>query len=294
MSTIAEQYGLRPVGATTPTGPCSKFIQDALVGSTELIGIEVEVENYAPREATLNKAWTVTSDGSLRNNGAELITRPIQAMYAPPMLNYLFNQFLNIDCYFGTRTSIHVHLNVQDLTRAQALDFVLVYSVFEKLLYKFVGEGRQKNIYCVPLSDCDLLVNLIDYGETRNREWSKYTGLNTLPIHDKGTIEFRHMHGTTDIKKLSTWVNLITKLKEYVKRVGTSHIRAAIAEMNDEFDFGSMLQDIFGEYAAALVYEGPQELNYMQAKQALSTRAATGRHIINNAKTDSAFFQFKG
>jgi hypothetical protein len=181
----------------------------------------------------------------------EVISKPFEATHAPAMLNYLFNQFLDgKSCCFGPRTSVHVHLNVQDLTRPQALDFVLMYAVYERLFYKFAGRGRQKNVYCVPLADCDLLVNLVDFGETRARDWSKYTGLNTLPIHEYGTIEFRHMHGTTDVRKLTQWINLICKLKEYIKRTPTKTIRSTFASMNDGFDFGALMSDIFGEHAA--------------------------------------------
>lgn len=295
MPTIVEEYGLRAVTPVTPAGLSKYQVQGANVASRELIGIEVEVENYTPKVGTLNKVWQVTNDGSLRNNGAELITRPIEAIHAPMMLNYLFEEFLDAKrCCFGPRTSIHVHVNVQDLTRAQAVDFILMYAAYEQLFYKFAGRGRQKNVYCVPLADCDLLVNLIDYGETRDRQWSKYTGLNTLPISEYGTIEFRHMHGTINVHKLATWINLICKLKEYIKRTSTATIRSMIAEMHDGFDFGALAADIFGEHAQALHYEGPQELNYVQVKQALTKRSTTVNNFHRNLKNDSAFFAFKG
>lgn len=295
MATIVEEYGLRPVSPAIVAGLSKHQADGMVVSSRELIGIEVEVENYTPKLGTLNRVWNVTTDGSLRNNGAEVISKPIEAIHAPMMLNYLFNEFLdNKQCCFGPRTSIHVHLNVQDLTRAQALDFILVYAIYERLFYKFAGRGRQKNVYCVPLSDSDLLVNLADQGETRGGNWSKYTGLNTLPIREYGTIEFRHMHGTINVHKLTTWINLICKLKEYIKRTSTKTVRSMVAEMYDGFDFGAHLADIFGEYANAFRYEGPQELNYIQVKQALTSRASVVSNFHRNLKTDSSFFTFKG
>lgn len=293
MSLIYEDYGLRPVQAGVVAGlkgiTCTHVVE-----SSELIGIEVEVENaHVAALANLNKVWTMVADGSLRNNGLEFITKPIPAKDGPLALEYLLKHYLNQECCFSPRTSVHVHLNVQDLTRAQAMDYILLYAVYEKLFYKYAGRGRMKNIYCVPLSDCDLLTYLCEKGETRDRNWSKYTGLNTLPILSYGTIEFRHMHGTFDVAKLSVWINLIVKLKEYIKASTTKQVRGTIAEMNDGFDFQNLMHDIWGKYAGAFKYEGPEELNYLQAKQALATQT-TVRTIQQAASKSSLFHSFKG
>lgn len=294
MANIMEEYGLRQV-QHHPVAGLSKALPDGVaVTSTEIIGIEVEVENAADRVGQgLNRVWQQITDGSLRNNGIELVSRPIQATAAPAALEHLLKSYLTENCCFSPRTSVHVHLNVQDLTRTQAVDFILIYAIYEKLFYKFTGRGRQKNIYCVPLSDCDLLVYLADNGETRNDGWSKYTGLNTLPIRTQGTIEFRHMHGTFDVAKLSMWINLICKLKEYIKRATTKQIRQAIAEMNDGYDFEGLMNEVFGEYAAAFKYEGPLELNYLQAKQAIGAKTNT-RTFVNGGTNAAAFYNFKG
>lgn len=292
MATIVEVYGLRAVQPVSPTSLLKLAPTGVTVPSMELIGIEVEVENYAPKLGELNRAWNVTTDGSLRNNGAELVSKPFMAAHAPAMLNYLFNGYLSDQCFFGPRTSVHVHLNVQDLTKEQVFNIIMLYAVYERLLYKFAGRGRQKNVYCVPLFDCDLLVYMLELDDARVRSWSKYTGLNILPMMEYGTIEFRHMHGTTDVKKLCTWINLITRLKEFVKVTPTKRIREVIAQMNDTFDFGGFMHEVFGDYAGELLYEGPHDLNYLQVKQALASRQGL-RNLVIQAKPASSFFKFK-
>lgn len=294
MSNIRDTYGIREVAVYKPLG-LGEIKAPAVVDSVEVIGIEVEVENFHQRDAgkRIHQAWDVTNDGSLRNNGIEVVSKPIPATFAPVLLQYLFNVYMGAECCFSPRTSVHIHLNVQDLTREQVINLLLLYSVYERLFYKFVGRGRQKNVYCVPLSECNLLNNLAELGETRDGTWSKYTGLNTLPIASYGTIEFRHMHGTTDVAKLSTWINLICALKGHVKRTSTKQIRTAIADMNDGFDFGALMHDIFGVHAGALQYEGPQELTYLSAKQALVSRNVV-REFQINMKPSSDFFAFKG
>jgi hypothetical protein len=292
MSLIWEDYGLRQVLPGVVAG-MKTIACEHVVDSLELVGIEVEVENAGNLTANLNKTWTMVADGSLRNTGIELITKPIPAKDAPLALEYLLKHYLTQDCCFSPRTSVHVHLNVQDLTRGQVVDYILLYAVYEKLFYKFAGRGRAKNIYCVPLSDCDLLTYMCEMGETRDRQWSKYTGLNTLPILTYGTVEFRHMHGTYDVGKLSTWINLITKLKEYIKGSTSKQIRGGIADMNDGFDFQGLMHEIWGKYAGAFKYDGPEELNYLQAKQALAARSNV--RLIQNAGTKtSLFYSFKG
>lgn len=291
---IVDDLGLAPVQVHRVTG-LNNVMTPHVVNSSEIIGIEVEVENYRVRgDGSLNRAWQVTDDGSLRNDGIELITKPIAASAAPVCLEYLMHQYLSDECCFSPRTSVHVHINVQDLSRPSAMDMVLLYTVFEKLFYQYAGRGRQKNIYCVPITECNILTNLVDFTDpSRDNRWLKYTGLNTLPIRQYGTIEFRHMHGTTDVGKLSAWIGMIAKLKEYVRKTSTKDIRSMIAQMNDGFDFGRLLSDIFGDYARLLQYRGPQDLTYMHAKQALVPHAHT-RSIRLAANRESAFLKFKG
>lgn len=291
MATIMEEFGLRAVQPATPVG-LAKVETQGVVSSGELIGIEVEVENFANPNGSLNKVWTMIEDGSLRNNGVEFVSKPIPANYAPACLQYLMHSYLSSDVCFSPRTSVHIHLNVQDLTLPQVQDILMLYTVYEKLFFKFTGRGRARNVYCVPLSDCDLVGGMIEKGYDRVRTWSKYTSLNVLPMQEYGTIEFRHMHGTNDVAKLSTWINLICKLKEYVKANPTKHIRSLIAEMNDDFDFARLLYEIFGDYAGSLKYEGPQELSYLQAKQAMASQQ-TLRTFMVGASRSSTFFKFK-
>lgn len=294
METIAQRHGLNAVAAHKVTG-LAAVRSPHVIESSELIGIEVEVENAGAeaQRGGLNRAWMVKGDGSLRNEGYEFVSRPIAANQAPDALEYLLKSYLSDNCCFSPRTSVHIHLNVQDLTSAQVLDYLLIYAIYERLLYKLVGRSRMKNIYCVPLCDTDLLPYLCENGETRGGRWSKYTGLNTLPITSFGTIEYRHMHGTFDVEKLCVWINLITQLKEYIKRTPTKEIRAMIASMDDGFDFEKLGTAVFGAYFKFLKYESVLEMNYLQSKQALSS-AENGTRIRRSATTASAFYKFRG
>ena len=293
MPTIRELYGLNAPKQCVPKALLSgdRAIKiDQVVKSQELIGIEVEIEN-TNGNGGLNPVWQTHNDGSLRNNGMEFVTLPIAAEHAPVALYNLFHQYLDSSCCFSPRTSVHVHLNMQDSAPEKVIDLVLMYVVYEKLFYRFTGRGRQKNIYCVPLIDTNLLARFSNKRLERN-DWSKYTGLNLLPVREYGTIEFRHMHGTNDVKKLTTWINLITSLKHYINNASTNEVRKTIATMGPEFDFRNHMAEIFGDFADDLKYQSLADVSYLQAKQALATDD-TLLMMQKKASTNSLFYKFK-
>ena len=292
MSTIQELYGIQ-VAPYKVTG-MSTITTPHVVESSELVGIEVEIENVAHHAANAgnpNRAWSIIDDGSLRNGGREFVSRPIMASSAPLVLEYLFKHYLSDNCCFSPRTSVHVHLNMLDFTKAQVYDYVLLYSIFERLFYRFTGRGRMKNIYCVPLVDTTLLTNLVEK-TIDDGMWSKYTGLNLLPILRYGTVEFRHMHGSSDVGKLAVWINLICKLKEYVRAHSTKDIRSDIAAMDDDYPFAELLSNIFGEFAAHLKIGDSSDITYLNAKQALSP-ASNAHSIRAGVVRQSDFYNFK-
>ena len=292
MTTIREIYGLGDVQPYKYTG-LSTITSPYVVKSNELIGIEVEIENVGnDLNGNPNKVWQVVDDGSLRNAGREFVTKPILAASSPVLLDYLFNIYLPKQCCFSPRTSVHVHLNMLDFTTNQVADVILLYALFERLFYKFTGRGRAKNIYCVPLVETNLLVGLCGR-DLRETGWSKYTGLNILCLSNYGTIEFRHMHGTSDVEKLSIWINLITALKEFVRSTNSKDIRTSIIQMDDDFDYLALMTRIFGEYTKYLKYEHLSEISYNEVKHAITT-TETVRRQRALSKKESLFYSFKG
>lgn len=94
-----------------------------------LLGVEVEVETLKgelPRIHDDLAAWNVTHDGSLRGESAE----------------YVFKEPL------GPRASVHVHVNVLEMTKQQLDNFLYSYLLLEDVLMSFCGEGREGNRFC--------------------------------------------------------------------------------------------------------------------------------------------------
>jgi hypothetical protein len=245
---ILETFGLAKVATYDASVHYGK--KEALpetIDSDIEVGLEVEVENHILTHHP-TAAWMSKGDGSLRNNGIEWITRPIAAQWAPHALNDLLGSALSKDCCFSPRTSIHVHLNMQSFDVSHVTDAVLLYTVFEPLFYKFTGRGRIKNIYCVPLMDTQLITAMNSQQLARSIElWSKYTGLNIMPIRELGTIEARHMHGTFDHRKVVIWIRLWIKLLEYVRKTGTAVIRRLLLELHQYSDYQQLMLDIWGQ-----------------------------------------------
>lgn len=298
MPNIQEKYRLTPVVGQRVTG-----VQPYpfVIPSQQLIGIEVEVENVSSGDLPRGSVWRIETDGSLRNNGMEYISAPIMASEAPMALSQLLVDVLRQSCHFSPRTSVHVHLNVQDMEVVTVQDMVMLYAVFERLFYRFAGRGRIRNIFCVPITETSLMAGMTE--QALGAGWSKYTGLNLVPIRGStgtgdtayGTVEYRQMHGTFSVDKLCMWIDLITTLKEFVLKTSTKEIRSMILNMDRDFDYHALLLRIFGDKATWFKYDGFEDVarTHLVAKTALLT-AKTRAGIRNAVAGDTPFYKFKG
>lgn len=216
------------------------------VPSKRAIGIEVEVENINAARGTSTPYWVGKEDGSLRNRGYEFVTPPMPANVGGTALLKLFNNVLKDDEYsFTPRTSVHVHVNAQDLSPDQIKNLIIVYGLFENLLYSFVGRGRKRSIFCVPMMHTTYGHDSMERSLNHLR-WQKYMGLNLCTLMSFGTAEFRHMHGTNDIEKLNIWIGLVTNLVDYAAKVSHKTIRSMLA--NKDFNPEVLAEEVFGQY----------------------------------------------
>lgn len=224
-----------------------------------VVGIEVEVENVLKIDPNIGLVfWMVKEDGSLRNHGREFVTPPIPAFYSLPALHLLING-LNRDHEFTKRTSIHVHVNMRNLTASQVLSSLLVYHLAEPLLFEFVGGNRVNNIFCVPWTTSEHL----RYYTGNSDSWStlqslrasteKYTALNIIPLETFGTLEFRHMPGTNDVKKIVRWIDMLTSIRLYGMKFSLTAIHNEITGLNTNSQYEKFLENVFGLELKALL-----------------------------------------
>lgn len=241
-----------------------------LVNTQTFLGIEVEVEQLVnPSRVTY---WNLKEDGSLRNNGKEFVSLPIRGAsveYALTLLDEALHKVPGMQGHeFTERTSVHVHMNVRDMTPSQIASFVLLYLACEPLLYEFAGGKRHKNIFCIPVNQTTLHLELFSFftgvEKSKSRSvfelassWSKYTGFNLLPIIEDtlGTIEFRHLEGTSDVKRILTWINLILCMKNYAIASSYEFIKGQVLELNSNSQYQGFLLNVFGEFSKYLTIQ---------------------------------------
>lgn len=182
-----------------------------------LYGTELEIESvkvvYADRYGgLLNKC---EEDPSLRNSGTEIISNPLSLHDSLSFFKITYNgavEFVDREQAHSHRTSTHVHVNVLDLDINDVRNLLINYYLLEAGFFSLVDESRQNNIYCVPLSATNILSKMaaMSIGDmVAGDNWHKYTAFNMLPLRTQGTVEFRHLQGTSDVEVYKRWLTAI-------------------------------------------------------------------------------------
>lgn len=223
----------------------SSIPDKTLENDKTLVGIELELENisiedwenyyntYKKNALDLVKYWGIIQDGSLRN-GIEFVTDPLSGnniIKGLDCLDYLVeyvNPTNNLKISMGERTSLHVHLNVLDLTIEQLKNLVYVYIIFERCLFNTYAISRIKNNFCKPLYNSNFLEKfkslLLDFQKEKYRYSdnsreipeivTRYYALNISSILKHGTVEFRHFTATLDKQLILERINFILSLRD--------------------------------------------------------------------------------
>lgn len=225
-----------------------------IVDKHTLLGIEIEVENMQQLVEDPVYYWEKKHDGSLRNHGLEFTSIPLRTEQVEHALNYytqLVTKYNTPD--YSPRTSVHVHMNVRDMTEKEVINFVLLYCLFEKHFFHIAGTKRESSIFCVPLYKTLATYKLSNIFK-HITSWHKYNALNlgtvlgTHQLPKYGTIEFRHLYGTGDKRIIINWINNILLLKQAAKKWDTLELLQTIKNLNTTSEYVQMYQDIFGPY----------------------------------------------
>jgi len=250
-----------------------------------LYGVELEIENISfSKEDACVPGIMWHEDGSLRNNGCEYVTKPMDYQSLGSVLTNFFNTNKFTANNYSERCSVHVHCNIGDMPLDQIQTLLIVYSVFERVLFEWIGDERKNNIFCVPLYETNLTQKLFSGGSmnheiTKLRNWQKYTALNMLPMFTQSTVEFRHMAGEHDVTRIMTWCALLGQMFKYAKTVPQQDVLDRIVMLNNNSLYGVFLQEVFGSYSLLLqacpnfrqaLEEGVVDAKFMITKEALA------------------------
>ena len=187
------------------------------------VGIEVEVEG-GPWPDGQAANWIPHIDNSLRNGGIEYVIRqPVLRGRVGLALEALNKHLADSNKVFSYRTSIHVHVNVQDMTLRQWVNYISLFCIFEELLVNVVGPERAGNKFCLRFKDADASMRLLRQGimdETLPHILGgdlKYASCNLRATVSHGTLEFRAMRGNLDVPFIQAWVDTLLALKDAAK-----------------------------------------------------------------------------
>jgi Putative amidoligase enzyme len=250
-----------PIKAFSKARPCTG-VWDA----TLLYGVELEIESAGGGGEWVFPGITITTDGSLRNEGREFITSPMTFSNLHHCLERFFKKSGVTAANYSERCSVHVHTNCRDLTLNQIKGLCLLYQVFERLFYKYAGADRDKNIFCTPWNQTMLSQKLLsdDAFLHKLRDWQKYTGLNLLPLRDLGTVEWRHLPGTPDLEMIMNWCRLIGCLYRHVRDTPLEAIQKSISSLNSNSQYEQVLFSIFRDLTP-LIWNEQNSIELLEA-----------------------------
>jgi len=250
-----------------PADPCKYQPHPSLVSNT-LVGVEIELENvkgFDTENSQLRDYWNVVRDGSLRDNGLEFVlSRP----FAGEDLISALNTFDNIISQNGKklrttdRTSVHIHIDVRDMTYAQLLRFISLYTTFEEPLFKVADTGNRKSgIFSTSLDNAEGYLSLLgneginpssSSARAKMMNFSKYSACNIGAVQKYGSLEFRGHEGTYDTQRILKWINILLSLR----KEAVDNDRDLESIFGDISNQGAekVFKDIFGKFSDDMMY----------------------------------------
>lgn len=209
----------------TPVKPEPGYNMAVLLNKKETkgrVGLEIEIEGKRlPHEDKTPHPWVYHQDGSLRgtDNGEYVLAKPIEFKEVEGALDTLWDTFKELKSVLdeSNRTSVHVHLNVQDFHMNRLTSLMALYFTFEEVLTEWCGEHRVGNLFCLRGKDAPAILSQIRRFIQRDGEWQfsdglHYSGLNPLALSKFGSLEFRPLRGCPDKDTILGWVGILQRL----------------------------------------------------------------------------------
>lgn len=238
--------------------------------SKGIFGVEIECEGEG-LAVMETKYWKTEADGSLRGHfpdkSAEWVfNSPLSFNEAVKAINQLSStqKECGAKINFSFRTSTHVHVNMQDLTEDQVLNFIYTYVLIEEVLLNFCGPSRKANRFCLSINDgegtLDFLNQMFRLGVGSVRRFHenevRYAALNIAALNKYGSIEIRSMRGTLDIDVLTTWLCALGNLRSFAtERTHVHEIHDLFVNNTPENFLRMVLRDVYGDFE----YEGMEK-----------------------------------
>ena len=193
-------------------------------------GIELEMENLSGEDRNFftSLKWRSTYDGSLRvtseGDPAEFVS-PVYTLYQVKGIVDQLGQY-DFSPFSTSRTSIHLHQNVQYLFTDELLLYIAVLAMMDLIIVDhFYPERKHKN-FCRPMCYDDMVLrSLRDQGHHADCSstgglsmCNKYSSINVRGAGNwgLGSIEFRFL-GLDAVQRLGSLIDFTIKLLRYAQ-----------------------------------------------------------------------------
>lgn len=185
------------------------------------ISFEIELEGFGLPHI-VNNVWDTKRDGSLKGDGEGkeyLFNKPLPKEQLRDVMKEFISRFENADVLDSFYAGTHVHVNVQDLTPRQLINYIVLYLIMEDLLVDWCGSTRVGNHFCLRVRDASYLTiflyNMIVDDDIENLDENlRYSSVNFMSVPKFGSLEFRALDSRLDLERLLTWANVLLNLRD--------------------------------------------------------------------------------
>lgn len=179
------------------------------------IGLEVEVEfpeGTIAQPIVSKNFWTTKPDGSLRNGLEYVLRAPIKATELSAAVADFEAGTKGYQFIDSQRTSVHCHINVNQMTFDDLTRILTAYYAFENVFVAANDPSRAGNLFCLRGKDAEWQINeiirCVRHGWNVDYPWienARYSALNMCAPRTFGSLEYRFIEGTTDPKVIEFW-----------------------------------------------------------------------------------------
>lgn len=231
-----------------------------IVDSKRIFSAEIEC-NYPDFDTMkttareLPEAMGIHEDGSLNNEGIEIVTPKLRGKKGEKLLTDVCTILKDNNFDVDSSCGLHIHLDASDIIRKQGDDekdddytsdiniaplrsLMLLYIVFEPVIMSFLPQSRRNNRYCYPLVEFYHIREIMDacniddfesiwYREasrstrksrkSEKYDSSRYAGINFHSLLGNNNLEIRYHSGTMDSTKILSWISLHCHMMDIVK-----------------------------------------------------------------------------
>ena len=245
----------------------------------DLVGIEFEIEGLGCHDKAIRVSshpeWIIHQDPSLRGEAIELVSVPLTRDKISYALDLFKDQFGTFNKKLSHRCSVHVHLNVSQLTVAQLWNFLTLLTLFEEsFMVKAGDKGRLGNQFCLRVSDSEAIIEewkkffIPHAGVLSAKNIGRYANINIQSIYKYGTVEIRGHRGSTDSDEVKKYVDFLLGLLDASRNFNTPReIVETYSDLGSQ-DFLTSQVPVFKEYLGEYAdYEEKLEesLDYAQS-----------------------------